>query len=140
MGMSLSIELGLGVEIPIEDNGIDPKTAAKVISALEPNPDFITEIEEYDDEVYISYDDYEIFDTLNKKFPLLSFEQSYSSDYSTGAAIFVKRLSSAGYYGSATLNPYLLTPTEDEVTQLQEALKIFDLEEELKIIALPSYG
>lgn len=141
MGMSLDVTLGLGVEIPIEEDGLSSDLAEKIVSSIGENPDFISEIEEYDDEVYTTYDTYEIFDALGKKFPLLSFELGYAHDYKTAAAILISRLSDSGYYESASLDPSDLTPTEDEMTQLQEALKIFGLEgEDLKIISFPSYG
>lgn len=141
MGMSLNVDIGLGIEIPGEDSGLSNEMAERVISFLGEDPRFISEVEEYADEVYTTYDDYEIFDALAKKFPLLSFELGYSQDYVIAEVIFISRLHDSEYYGSASLDPSQLTPTEDEMTQLQEALKIFGLEgEDLKIIAFPSYG
>lgn len=138
--MSLNVDLGFGIEIPIDESGLTPELSAQVIKALEPSDSYITEVEEYDGEIYTSYDEYEIFAALNKKFPLLTFEFGYSHDYWTAAAIFVKSSYVDGYYGAATLAIEELTITAEEEIQLREAADIFGLEFDPMIIAFPSYG
>lgn len=140
MGSSLSIDMGVGLEIPTEDSGLAPEVAAMAVEYLDPNPDFITDREEFDGEVYIEYDEYEIFDALNKKFPLLSFSSGYCYDYTNGAVVLVKRLSKSEYDEAASLPIDDLSLTEDEQSQLSRVAMMLGIEYNPVMLALPSYG
>lgn len=140
MGSSLSIKMGVGLEIPTEDDGMAPEVAAKAVEYLDPNPHFIIDREEFDGEVYIDYDDYEIFDALGKKFPLLSFSTGYCYDYTNGAVVLVKRLSSSGYDGAAEHPIDNLSLSEDEQSQLSRVAMMLGIEYNPVMLALPSYG
>lgn len=140
MGSSLSIKIGVGLEIPTEDDGLAPEVAAMAVEYLDPNPDFIIDREEFDGELYIDYDDYEIFYALEKKFPLLSFNIGYCYEYMNGAVVLVKRLSSSGYDVAASLQINDLTLTEDEQSQLSRAAMMLSIEYNPQMLALPSYG
>lgn len=140
MGMSLNVDLGFGIEIPIDETGLSPELSAQVVKALEPSDGFIIDVEEYDGEIYTTYDEYEIFDALNKKFPLLIFKFGSSHEYWTAAAIFVKSSHADGYYGAARLVQTGVWISPEVETQLREAADIFGLEFNPLILAFPSYG
>lgn len=119
MGMTLSVDLGYGFNIPIEEDG-------QVLSLYD------EENEEFD-----SYDFSEEFD---KKYPTLHLEYGYSMDYYTGAVVFVKRLQSYGYYEPAALDPSEFLLTDEEIDQLVRAASELKVDLKLEVIALPSYG
>lgn len=140
MGMSLTVHVGYGINIPIGEDGLDEEVAKKVFDFLGSDPKYIQDQDEDPEYGYVSYDDYEMLYDLDKKFSLLEFESGSSGDYFTGMAVFVNRLSATGYYEVATLNADNLYLTLDEEAQLKESASIFGLEYNLEIIAIPSYG
>lgn len=116
--MSLDVELGLGLEIPTDtDLGIDNEAFQR-----------------------LGEDSWEWDQEIRKTYPLLTLEQGYSSEFTTGAAIFVKRTQDNGYYANATIELSELELTRDEEAQLRAFAADFNVDYQPKIIAIPSYG
>lgn len=126
--MSLTLNLGLGVVIPVDDAGV-------ILSLASEEPEEVDWVEDDEEDEGL----YEFFENLDKKYPLLSFEYAYSEDYILGAAVFVKRLTASGYYEPAVLDSELFA-TEQEYDQLKAACEELKIDLDVKIIALPSYG
>lgn len=118
MGMSLSVDMGLGLEIPTDsDMGIENQEAF----------------------AHLGEDSWEWDQALQKTYPLLRLEQGYSFEFTTGAAMFVKRLYRNGYYGVAALVFENFTLTQDEENQLRAFAAEFQIPYEPKILAFPNY-
>lgn len=118
MGMSLEVELGLGLEIPTDsDMGIENQEAF----------------------AHLGEDSYDWESALRKIYPLLQLEQGYSFEFTTGAAMFVKRLNVNGYYEVASLKLEDLALTHDEEAQLRSFAADYAIPYEPKIIAFPNY-
>lgn len=118
MGHQLTVDLGLGLDIPTDEDGVADPTPFE----------------------HLGEDSYEWDKTFKKTYPLLQFEMGYAEDYTTSAAMFVKRLTDEGYYTSASLNLSDLTLTRDEEAQLRAFAAEFNLPYEPKILAIPCYG
>ena len=133
MGRSLTTDVGLGIQIPVDESG-------RVLSLGEDEIDY--DLEDEDEDFDEQEDLYERFEAIEKEFPLLSAEYGYSEDFVTGAAILIKRLCDTGYYEPATIaySPDKFVLTSDEETQLRAVAERFKVDFELKIIAVPSYG
>lgn len=118
MGMSLSVDMGLGLEIETDsDLGIVNQEPFE----------------------HLGEDSWEWEDALAKIYPLLRLEQGYSFEFTTGAAMFVKRLYRNGYYGVAALLLEDFTLTQDEENQLRAFAAEFQIPYEPKIISFPNY-
>lgn len=118
MGMSLSVDMGLGLEIETDsDLGIVNQEAF----------------------AHLGEESYDWDQALRKTYPLLQLEQGYSFEFTTGAAMFVKRLYRNGYYGVAALLLEDFTLTQDEENQLRAFSAEFQVPYEPKIIAFPNY-
>lgn len=118
MGMSLDVELGLGLEIPTDSDGFVDQEPFE----------------------HLGEDSWEWEDALRKIYPLLQLGSGYSFEYTTGAAMFVKRTQDNGYYANATIELSELELTHDEEAQLRAFAAEYNIAYEPKIIAFPSYG